>query len=566
MKLTKYVLMFLLAFCIGANISQAAPTISVQFVGAGSSALFVEMGQSAATQAATSTNCYWSKAKDANFGVNDSRPSPAVLENGQIWVTWTLVGTSDCTATMGTTINVYAYVQTDSVVGDKCFFANPQCTLTLPSTEETGGTDLLLAPSPAIFNATLPGPVQAALNGKSVTAAGTDIRPEDAKFASKRMFTACGTTLTREPFQTGTYSTAGLGYQGTKAGIGIQVKSSFDTSLFNVLDFNLTGTDPITGKTLSGVFAVTGLGAQPMMITVSGVTPGSGILKATDISRGTLAQFLDGTLGRVGDIVQSTDTTAVETVVREPLSGTYNTTEYSIPNTLDSKTSQEAGNCSGTAVHTNPLNLNSANGKVAGATRQRAIGTSQMVKALAGTVTTNTGGAKTCGTNIECLGYFFWSTGNSKPLIGDTHAKYITVDGVDPILTSYSTLNGAFPTSAQFGDVTFANLAAGDYAIWSVLRLVSTSPVPAGVSNVATAVGTHNSSVPDLIKVANLNILHSHFAISSIGIANPSNGVNGSCTTAEHGGDAGGLVLNKQADSDFCSDNSNTVGKVNLNQ
>jgi len=562
MKFTKYLAVLAVAFLAIVSVSQAAPTISVRWVAAGSSALFVELGQSAATQTATSTNCYWS-VKNSTIGANDSRTTPNTLETGQIWVAWTLVGTTDCTATATATINVYAYVQTDSVVGDKCFFANPQCTLTLPS--GITGTDLLLAPAPAIFNATLPASVQGALNGHVLTAAGTDIRPEDAKFASKRMFTTCGSTLTREPFQSTTYSTAGLGYQGTKAGIGTQVKSSFDTSLFNVLDFNLTGVDPISGKTLSGVFQVTGLGAQPIIVTVAGQTAGSGILKATDISRGTLAQFLDGTLGRVGDITQSTDATAVETVVREPLSGTYNTMEYSVPNTLASKTSQDAGNCSGTAVHTNPLNLNSANGKVAGATRQRAIGTGQMVKALAGTVTTNTGGAKTCGTNTECLGYFFWSTGNSKPLIGDVHAKYITVDGVDPILTSYSTLNGAFPTSAQFGDVTFANLAAGDYAIWSVLRLVS-APSDAGTANIASAVASHTTTVPDLIKAANLNILHSHFAISSIGIANPSNGVNGSCTTAENGGDAGGLVLNKQADSDFCSDFSNKTGKINLNQ
>jgi hypothetical protein len=454
---------------------------------------------------------------------------------------------------------VYSYEQLDSVVGDKCYFLASTsgasgCIQVLTVVAGTAGANLLGAgfgPDTAI-----PAAVISAVNGQRYFVVGTDIRPEDAKFASKRMFTTCGTTLTREPFGASTYSTQGLGYQTAKTGVGTQVLSFFSTKLFNVIDFNISGTDPITSKAVRG-FNVTTVGAQPIIVAVSPVpAAGTGIGAASDINRETLAEFLDGTSGRSTDLHGPTTANAVTALIREPLSGTYNTVEYSIPNTVEFRTSQDANNCSGTVVHSNPMNIASANGKVAGAARKRVIGTGEMVAELQAATT-------------DTLGYYFWSVGNSSAFTA-TNGKYLTVDGVDPIQDSYS--GGVIPATGT--GVTFKNLNAGDYPIWSALRLVSASPTPAGVTNLVSAAQTLNSTQHDFVTLPNLRVWHSHFAISSVGVTTPANGssissANDLCATVgalpEAGGDAGGSTIQKQKNLDFCADFSSKTGVISKN-
>jgi hypothetical protein len=111
--------------------------------------------------------------------------------------------------------------------------------------------------------------------------------------------------------------------------------------------------------------------------------------------------------------------------------------------------------------------------------------------------------------------------------------------------------------------VNFAGLNAGDYSIWSALRLVG-PPSNAGVANMLTALNNLNVLQNDYIKPASLQIWHSHFQING----QPANAANGPtfCAggAAEGGGDAGGSTQVGINDTHFCADFTTNVGKLNL--
>jgi hypothetical protein len=265
----------------------------------------------------------------------------------------------------------------------------------------------------------------------------------------------------------------------------------------------------------------------------------------------------------------------VTALIREPLSGTYNVFEYSVPNSNEFKTSQDVSNCTGSGstatVNQNPMHIPSANGFVAGATRTRALGTGQVVNAL-----------KTASN--DTLGYFFWSAGNAGGFTA-TNGKYLTVNGVDPILDSYGDscvttaglAPGQLPNSAVggLGCVTFKNLNLGDYAIWSALRIVSLSPVPPGVSNLITGAQSVSATAPDFIPLASLKVWKSHYNMFAIGITNNNNGNTVNPVTpgdlcpasgGEGGGDAGAMTISIHGNSDFCTDFGATIGINDKNQ
>jgi len=553
MKLMKYILALAIAVCAVATNSHGQG--SAVLVAGGSSALFLELGQAAFGIAGQ--GCVWTAKSASTVEALDDRTSPATAETGSYWVTWGK-GTGTCAVPAGA-FSVYSYLQLDSVIGDRCYFlvnssSLSGCQMSVTVAAGTAGINLLGA---GFTDTAIPSSVISAVNGHRFNAAGTDIRPEDAKFASKRMFTACGTTLTREPFGISTYSTAGLGYQTATTGVGTTVLSFYSAKNFHVLDFNISGTDPISGKAVR-TYTVSVVGAQPIIVVVG--PAGSGIGTATDINSATLAKFLDGTLGRSTDLIGAGSTVPVTTLVREALSGTYNTMEFSVPNTVEFRTSQDAGNCSGTVVKSNPMNIASANGK--SGFRRRVIGTGEMITEIQGATTSE-----------NRLGYFFWSAGNGSSFTS-SNGRYLTLNGVDPLVNSYSVTNGVIPTGAGLSNITFAGLNDGDYSAWSALRIVSTSPTPAAVTNLIAAAQVLNSTQHDFVTLANLKVWHAHFTISSIGITSAANGptlntTGDLCGTAgalaEAGGDAGGATINKAANHDYCSDFSSTTGILNQN-
>jgi hypothetical protein len=138
------------------------------------------------------------------------------------------------------------------------------------------------------------------------------------------------------------------------------------------------------------------------------------------------------------------------------------------------------------------------------------------------------------------------------------------VDGVDPINLNY--VDGTLPTCSAPcpGIVSFANVSAGDYAVWNTLRLVSHTPVPAGVTALIARAQTQVVNIyPDFLPLSAMGVLRSHYAQSGISGAN---GSGGACTAPEKGGDVGGAVLTIDGDQYYCSTTSVKTGRVGLKQ
>src|SRR5262249_27051648 len=159
---------------------------------------------------------------------------------------------------------------------------------------------------------------------------------------------------------------------------------------------------------------------------------------------------------------------------------------------------------------------------------------------------------------------------------GLNNVKYLKVNGIDPLQDTY-TANGILPGGGGTGDpgvganITFSGLKAGNYPIWSVLRLGGPPRNPF-INNMLTSVNTITGSQHDFVPLSSLKVWHSHFFINGIGMttaqATTGNSVasaNDLCTgsIAEGGGDAGGSVITLAANKDFCSDFSVNNGLLN---
>jgi hypothetical protein len=579
MKPMNYVVALLIALCAVPSVSHAQ---TVQFLASGSSAMFYELGQGAQSSSATNTPCLWTHFSDpTNVFYTDNRPATPVSEAGEIWITWSPGSTGSCMSPSGIGINIYADMNLDSVLGQRCFFEvdntlplTPGCVLTITATEVgTFGTNELCVPPPGVSSrcvsgskygpdTSLPLIIQQALNGRKTNAAATDIRPEDAKFASLRMFTACGAPLQRQPFDQILRSTFGLGYQTGVVGVGTTVSSFYSTKTFHVLDFNIAGNDPISGHPTYTAYSVSTVGATPIVVTVGPVpTSGNtGIGAASDITLSTLQLFYAGVAGRSTDLVGPSTANAVTTLVPEPLSGTYNIMEFSAINNNEFHGSQDIFNCTGNVVASNPMHLQGNNAAIS-SFRNRVIGTGEMV--LTAQVQT---------IQSDTLGYWLWSAQKNAAYITATANKYLTVNGVEPLQNAYT--NGVIPTTGNgnLGNVTFKYLNQGDYPIWSAVRIVSTSPTPAGVTNVVAAANSLTESY--FIKPSAMQIWHSHFNLQAIGEGVQANGTTISapgdlCGAAgavvESGGDAGGSTVMKQVNFDFCSDYGSVGGLIGQN-
>jgi hypothetical protein len=391
-------------------------------------------------------------------------------------------------------------------------------------------------------------------------AIGTDILPEDAKYALLRVLTPCGQPLYRQAFDQQLRQDFGLGYQSEYAGIGIPILSHFTNTERDPLDFNFLGDDPINATKAVPSYSISTLGAKPILLVVS-PAGGTGIGAATDIPGYVLASFTEGTLGRTTDLLGPTVTSPVTTLINEPLSGPYNVLEYSITNSSQFHTSQDIFNCSGGGgVYSNGMNLPSALGTIP-AYRVRAVGTSEMISQLEAATTSD-----------QRLGYIYWSAANASQFTA-ANGKYLTVNGVDPLQDSYT--DGVLPgvdSAHPLSNVTFKWVNMGDYPIWSVLRIISKSPTPVGVGTLVSAAQALNASQHNFIAPANLQVWHSHYYLPLVGsnvaalgatISTPGDLCNAPGVLPETGGDTGGANILKQANADFCSDFASVTGLIN---
>jgi hypothetical protein len=534
MKFVFGIAVVLIAISAGANAQ------TVVFNAVGSSAQFLELGQAAGSATSGSpaglgATCVWSnnQGSDPTHAIQVTDPTTGQTETGNAWIAWTPSVTRSCSSVSSST-QVYVFLQTDSVIGDRCFFN--KCVFGTSELPAGSASDNLIFPAGSTEGAEieLNAAVWNAVNNSVQNAAATDIRPEDAAFATERALTSCGSSVFSSSY-------LGLGYTSG----GTPVESAYSNSGFHVTSFPFDATSS---------FSVTPLGAVPIVVFVHpSDTTGFGSASFTNIARADLANYLDGAWGNVSHVMPGNESRTT-VVIPEPISGEYNVMEFAVPNTTTRFVSQDVGlnqppqqnacdpDAPATAI--NPLNLENADSGY----RNRALGTAEEISVVENLTTPVSGNPQ----EPDTIGYAFWSTANFATTTA-ANAKYLRVDGVDPIETSYAT-NGVLPTTANgdLHDVTFANVNNGTYPIWSLMRLVSANPAPAAVTGIATAAQRFvaGSTQPDFIPFTSLSVLHSHF--TPPGVTYPTNstpnngglsgGLSGVCGT-ESGGDVGGVIL-----------------------
>ncbi|HYM75154.1 MAG TPA: hypothetical protein VE377_04180 [Candidatus Dormibacteraeota bacterium] len=625
-----------------------------QVIAVGSSAQFNATAYAAKAIIGAGYQLFSVKGKDiAGTGaanVLDHRISGDPADGATLWVMWD--GGSPC--------HFWAYYSTDSTVGVKDFFAYGKasngksvafaygslsgledgassanwCTGTsscsqnkvfgLSDNSTVNGGDNLPTSIIAVLNAHPDGTGSAPSWCASgvfcyFNAAATDIRPEDALFASTRALT----TYDSKALKGLGYNALGCG--GTSNLIGCPIYSSMGTgSKFYVSSFKLSGSDPIASGSVPASVTLP-VGASPIVVFVNnqdtagfGATSGSNYV-FTNINRETLSEVFQGNLGHTGDLLTTSASTSatgqpIQVIQREPLSGTYNTFEFTGVRTLSgsartpaaaSSTSIQSNSFSGQEIGINPATNNyvdhaancpSASGSFpdgtvqctdplwistsAGGLRLRAIGTGEEVPAVVNQAKNQ---AASHSAAPDGIGYAFWSFGNMKPAVSFNSSNvvvgylghYLTVDGIDPLFNrpdDGTNLSGAYnmpvclsPPCTQV--IPFTHIQDGTYPLWSLLRTVTFKSVPAAVSTLVNQEISQSNTdqldeyFPLLDGSGNLQlfVFRSHFK-------NTNNPVNGhkTCTSfsppapssclSDAGGDVGGSIFTVQADVDFALD------------
>jgi hypothetical protein len=461
------------------------------------------------------------------------------------------------------------YIKVDSVVGDRCYFAHPHCNITAPSggfpapgnkiSSALWGSD---TPVPASIQAKFP--LGGTTGGVLVSAAATDIRPEDGLFASCRANSKLGGPAN---------APTGLGYNSVNASgacpssgtlaalVGSDILSGLtSTGAAHVLDFNISGTDPFSAQAIPAATTVSA-GADPMVFVIQRTSELAGATNATTQQ----LQSIFGGDNCDGSVVGGAGG-AISVYLREPLSGTMNTTEATVFKLPDSSGISQEKNV-------NAMNPLTNKGCVAGGgARYRGIGTGEVV---AGVLNSQ------ANTGHDGIAYTFFSYGNVSSLGGTTALDntygYLTLDGVDPIFhvpngggnidPGQPSIAGALPNAADLpatcvggnfpcredkiwsGHWSFPNLRSGQYKAWSILRMVSDGTALAVVKTLVTKSQVYVvSDTPDYVPVLKtvsspsgltdpgLYLLRSHYTQSGV---NPVN----QASTGDKGGDMGGCIL-----------------------
>jgi len=511
-------------------------------------------------------------------------------EPGNIWIEW-----NDAAATHSPNAVVCFYLTLDSIVGVREYQAS--ATLVLPAGlvgVADGNIVPLLGPGEP-----LPANIQNIINGAKFNAAHTDIRPEDAKFASMRAMTAQAAQMPGR-------AVTGLGFGPFP--IGTKIQSTVSTATAQPVDFAIDpgDTDPINGGAVRHYTEIA-LGAAPVMVIANYSSTASGhfgdpALAISGISVNSLAIALTGgsttslppavnTLNtgfHIRDFSTAKGASAaadpgLHTFIREPLSGTYNTMEWCVPNSarfagdfafgVGRMTGQDSN------VDANPILQTAPNT----GTRKRVIGSGEMVAQV--------------NNNVDGFGYTFWNFSSfqgkactSSSCVNAVNAlKYLSVDGVEPLFSGASANPdgvGVLPQCTTSGGVIvscpqlpFSHVVDGTYPVWSKYRAIYDGADPTnlaaaliGIYAQEIAANPPNPANPgsgiltDFVPVGNMTTFRSHYGqvIRTSGTGTVGN--NGFKTgIPETGGDAGGMVLTIQSELDFLADTGGNQ-QVNLKQ
>jgi hypothetical protein len=575
MSLMKSIFAVLLLTAIVSIVPKAQAAVTVEVTIAGSSAMWQTLALGAFSEAGTGAG-HWTSASNA-VNLTDTRLTPVNVDPGTIWIVWNSTGTK-----------VWSFNKVDSVVGDRCYFAQPHCTVSATAANLSGSGAQQISSVLWGADTALPASISALFTtGTLVNVAATDIRPEDAAFAVCRVNSLLGAGTNGGSASDGL---DGLGYNSVNASgvcpasglgdtsgayLGNPIKSGYpgSTTVANVLSFNIKGSDPISGTTIPA-FTVAEVGATPVVFITARQ---SALADLRNASTQQLQQAFSGT--NCDASVFGLPAAGIGIFLREPLSGTYNTAEATVfrhPTVYPGAIlglSQDA-NVDG-AVN-NPLAGQSGTCVAGTGKRYRAIGTSEEVKSVLNSV---------ANLGLDGIGYTFFSYGNVSSIANSTAYGYITLNNIDPIFASYGPQNstgtgydpgqpataGTLPAAANLpsscgaafpcpendiwaGGLSFPNLRNGTYPAWSVVRLVSNGT---GLTNAKALIVKSQAfvvtSVPDYVPFTKttaggitdpgLLLVRSHYqeydgAGTFLGAAPVNTPV-----ADEAGGDAGGVIL-----------------------
>ncbi|MBV9573354.1 MAG: hypothetical protein JOY93_04820 [Acidobacteriales bacterium] len=486
----------------------------------------------------------------------------------------------------------------------------------------------------------LPAGVYNALNGTNVTVGLTDIRPEDALFAYNRAAGTLTSTLSglgygpkpistnpiKSFFSTVVATPVQFALSGNDPISGLKVRGSTtipvgaDPILFLVnrtdasgLGQGVSSSSPVYTNVVDAyIKSVTSTGSRTYVFPLAGKTvaagnglfsgelcdgaspaftqPGTGNSVAGTYATGWPASACDPNDKKAHTCVAPTPactgagcTFAVNPILREPLSGTMNTTEFTTfriyggPKNIDT-TPEAAGSASSNSQEANIVPTNGAPdnplGKACvagGGSRYRAIGTGEEVKSGVYGIS-------------DAIGYAFFSFGNVSKIAGTSSFGYLQLDGVDGLYSSYNggdpgqtgvpgqlpTCNAPCPASNYWtGGTSYPNLRNGTYRAWSILRAVAdpNDPhYPDVQTLIADAQNDVDKTVPDFVPYTTSNgsdpglqVYREHFAVTGVNSDGQAN--NGLGGTAEVGGDVGGLIVaNLNAPGNTCEDVSANNG------
>jgi len=557
-------------------LAKAATAVEVTIVG--SSAEWQTLALAAYQSAGTGAG-HWTSASNT-INVTDNRVTPVNVDAGTIWIVWNSAATK-----------VWSFTKVDSVVGVRCYFAEPQCVVnsTLASLSGTGSNQI----STSFWGAdsALPSNVQSLFtNGVSTNVAATLVRPEDAAFITCRVNSQLGAGAKGGAASDGL---DGLGYNAVNAAgacpasglgassgayVGTPIKSGYpgSTGQANVLAFNIKGTDPISGTNIPA-FSVLNVGAAPLVFLIE--RDKGELSNLTNASPLQLQQAFSGT--NCDASAFGLPAGGINIFLNEAISGQGNIAEDTVLRGPTVYTGSGTGPVLGLSQEANvgannPLAGQSGTCLSGAGARYRAIGSSEEVKAV------QNSGSKFGG--LDGIGYNVFSYGNVTSIANNPAYGYITLNNVDPIFASYgpqrstgvgydpgqpasagtlpgaanlpASCSGTFPCpekSIWEGGLSFPNLRNGTYPAWSILRLVSSG---SALTNAKALVKVSQelvvTSVPDYVPFVKtiaggvtdpgLLFLRSHYqqydgAGTLIGAAPANSG------TAEAGGDLGGQIL-----------------------
>lgn len=568
------------------GLAPLAQASAVQATLVGSSGAWQLMGVGAYNFCVTQNgagNCFhWTSASNV-VNLNDTRVSPTNSDPGTAWIVWAVNG--------GTVTKVWSDTKVDTIVGDRCFFAQPQCTVIATAANLAGSGSGQISSTVWGADTALPSAVSAIFSaGTPANAVLSDVRAEDAAFESCRVNSALGA---------GSYAGAasdgldGLGYNANNQPgvcpasglsvdhyVGTPIKSAYpsSTSLANVLAFNITGNDPISGTKIPAYTSVN-LGIDPL---VAFFERDKGQLKNL---QNVSVEQLQAAFSGVNCDASAFGLPAgnIGVFVREPLSGTMTATELSLLRKPTAYTGTGGGGVLGASQEANvdgpvnnPLNAQAGTCLAGLGARYRGVGAGEIVNWVL-----NSGSIR----GTDGIGYTFYSYGNVSKFANNPNYGYATLDDVDPIWTSYgpqlstgkgydpgqpatagtlpgavnlpAACSGAFPCPEKeiwAGGLSYPNVRSGAYNWWSIIRVISYAGARTAVGDlVKGAQVAAVDDVPDFVPAVKtvgktqtdpgLVIVRSHYqeydgAGTLIGAAPVNTG-----GVKEQGGDGGGAIL-----------------------